>query len=119
MWRGVDIVVACRKGIRHHIYFYTIHRYLLETVKPGPETVINILGIFTRMARHSLTAAWTLVQTPRLLSTIIDNFLPHNVSLLLTGQNVENMTSVYGIPLRHALCLLKVSFVNITVCYPV
>ncbi|XP_042233648.1 RNA polymerase II-associated protein 1-like [Homarus americanus] len=83
-------------------------RYLLEIIKPGPETVINIMGIFLRMVRHSLTAAWTLIRTPRLISTIMTNFLPHNLSPLLTGETVDSMTSVYGIPLRHALRLLTI-----------
>nr|XP_045592903.1 RNA polymerase II-associated protein 1-like [Procambarus clarkii]XP_045592904.1 RNA polymerase II-associated protein 1-like [Procambarus clarkii] len=83
-------------------------RYMLETIKPGPEAVINILGILTRMIRHSLTAAWTLARTPRLISVIVDSFLPHNVSPLLTGESVDSMSCVYGIPLRHALYLLKI-----------
>ncbi|CAL4087664.1 unnamed protein product [Meganyctiphanes norvegica] len=83
-------------------------RYILETVKPSPETVIHLLGILTRFVRHSLTAAWTLANTPRLIGVIVENFLPHNISALLTGENVANMTSVYGVPLRHALHLLRV-----------
>lgn len=83
-------------------------RYLLETIKPSPQTVINILGILQRMVRHSLTAAWTLTHTPHLMSTIVENFLPHNLSPLLTGESVDSMRSVYGVPLRHALCLLRI-----------
>lgn len=83
-------------------------RYILETVKPNPDTVIYTLGIMTRVVRHSLTAAWKLVQTPRLLSVILDNFLPHNLSPLLTGENVSSMSSVYGVPLKQALRLLRV-----------
>ncbi|KAK8731111.1 hypothetical protein OTU49_007805 [Cherax quadricarinatus] len=83
-------------------------RYILESLQPSPETVINILGILTRMVRHSLTAAWTLAQTPHLISVILDHFLPHNLSPLLTGQSVASMSSVYGVPLREALHLLKI-----------
>ncbi|XP_066939615.1 RNA polymerase II-associated protein 1 isoform X1 [Macrobrachium rosenbergii] len=83
-------------------------RYLLGVTKPGPETVIQIIGILTRIARHSLTAAWKLFQTPHLISTILENFLPHNLSPLLTGENVASMTSVYGVPLKHALHFLRV-----------
>ncbi|XP_045125423.1 RNA polymerase II-associated protein 1-like isoform X2 [Portunus trituberculatus] len=83
-------------------------RYLLEKVRPEAQTVIDILAILTRVARHSLTAAWSLASTPRLLSVILDSFLPHNVSSLLTGASVASMSSVYGVPLRHALHLLRV-----------
>lgn len=83
-------------------------RYLLETIKPSPETVLHLLGILTRFVRHSLTSAWTLANTPRLIEVIIKNFLPCNVSSLLGGENVANMTNVYGVPLRHALHLLRV-----------
>ncbi|XP_068246885.1 RNA polymerase II-associated protein 1 [Palaemon carinicauda] len=83
-------------------------RYLLGITKPGPETVIHIIGILTRIARHSLTAAWKLYHTPHLISTILENFLPHNLSPLLTGENVASMTSVYGVPLKHALHFLRV-----------
>lgn len=83
-------------------------RYLLETIKPSPETVLHLLGILTRCVRHSLTSAWTLANTPRLIEVIIENFLPCNVSSLLAGENVANMTNVYGVPLRHALHLLRV-----------
>lgn len=62
----------------------------------------------TRIVRHSLTAAWKVVQTPRLLSVILENFLPHNLSPLLTGENVSSMSSVYGVPLKQALHLLRV-----------
>ncbi|XP_050696008.1 RNA polymerase II-associated protein 1-like [Eriocheir sinensis] len=83
-------------------------RYLLEKSHPGAETVIHALGLLTRLARHSLSAAWSLASTPRLLTVILDSFLPHNVSPLLSGQTVASMTSVYGVPLRHALHLLRV-----------
>ncbi|XP_063846587.1 RNA polymerase II-associated protein 1-like isoform X1 [Scylla paramamosain] len=83
-------------------------RYLLEKVQPEAQTVIDILGVLTRMARHSLTAAWSLASTPKLLSIILDSFLPHNVSSLLTGTSVASMSSVYGVPLRHALQMLRV-----------
>lgn len=88
----------------------------MEKTHPGAETVIHALGLLTRLARHSLSAAWSLASTPRLLTVILDSFLPHNVSPLLSGQTVASMTSVYGVPLRHALQLLRVG-VFVCLCF--
>ncbi|KAG0710172.1 RNA polymerase II-associated protein 1 [Chionoecetes opilio] len=82
--------------------------YLLEKIRPDAETVTHTIGILTRVARHSLSAAWNVASTPRLLAVIIESFLPHNVSQLLTGKSVASMSCVYGVPLRHALHLLRV-----------
>ncbi|MCL4127123.1 UNVERIFIED_CONTAM: hypothetical protein GTU68_063653, partial [Idotea baltica] len=83
-------------------------RYLLESVQLSPPDVVHILGILKRIARHSLTAAWSLVNTPRLIATITKHFLPHNTSPLLCGGNIDKLTSVYGVPLSQALSLMKV-----------
>ncbi|RXG72509.1 RNA polymerase II-associated protein 1 [Armadillidium vulgare] len=83
-------------------------RYLLESVPLTSLDVLHILGILKRIARHSLTAAMTLVRTPRLIETIVKQFLPHDTTPLLTGKNVSQLTSVYGVPLSQALSFLKV-----------
>lgn len=32
-------------------------RYILEVVRPSPQTVLDILGVLIRIARHSTSAA--------------------------------------------------------------
>ncbi|XP_076033905.1 RNA polymerase II-associated protein 1 isoform X2 [Oratosquilla oratoria] len=83
-------------------------RYMMESIELSAETVVHVLGILTRVTRHSLTAAWKVAQTPGLLQVVVKHFLPHDLSPLLQGQNVNKMECVYGVPLRAALKLIKV-----------
>ncbi|XP_006265441.1 RNA polymerase II-associated protein 1 isoform X2 [Alligator mississippiensis] len=51
-------------------------RYILEVVRPVPSVVLDILDILTRVARHSSEACIQLLDCPRLIETIVREFLP-------------------------------------------
>lgn len=85
-----------------------LFRYLLESIPLSPPDVIHIFGILKRIARHSLNSTWILANTPRLLSVIVNNFLPHNTTMLLSGENVDQLTTAHGVPLSHAMRFMKV-----------
>jgi len=52
----------------------------LEVLQPGPKAVIMVLEILTRIARHSHDSALAVTCCPRLLSIIINNFVPRDWS---------------------------------------
>ena len=55
--------------------FLSSVRYILEVVRPDPESVLNIFDILTRLCRHSTHVAAVVMKTPRLLSTLVQEFL--------------------------------------------
>lgn len=102
-------------------------RYVLEVVRPSPRVVQDILQVLTRIARHSSsssTQVTTLTQInsfsstgvfvlsspgcfqvldcPRLMETVMSEFLPTSWTSSLSPQ------SVYGRPLTCAMKLLRV-----------
>ncbi|KAK4313416.1 hypothetical protein Pmani_015227 [Petrolisthes manimaculis] len=87
---------------------HTRLRYLLEKLYPKPAAVVNILSLLTRICRHSLAASWAVASCPGLITVIIKHFLPQHLGPLLSGQTVSTMNTVYGVPLRHALKLIRV-----------
>ncbi|KAF2350487.1 RNA polymerase II-associated protein 1 C-terminal [Trinorchestia longiramus] len=83
-------------------------RYTLESLSPPPETVLHLLAVLTRIAAHSLTAAWEIVTCRGLLSCVVTRHLPHDTTALMAGPNTASVTALTGVPLRHVLVLLKV-----------
>ncbi|KAM9294410.1 RNA polymerase II-associated protein 1 [Gastrophryne carolinensis] len=82
-------------------------RYILEVVRPPPNVVLNILEILTRVARHSITACSQLMDCPRLIETIVGEFLPMQWNIPMeTGD--QALTSVHGVPCSAAMKFLRV-----------
>lgn len=55
---------------------FLIFRYILSEMQPPPVGVTASLEILTRLARQSRTTALNIACTPRLLDTIVRNFIP-------------------------------------------
>lgn len=51
-------------------------RYILEVVRPSPRVVQDVLLILTRVARHSSSSATQVLDCPRLMETVMTEFLP-------------------------------------------
>ncbi|CAN9502106.1 unnamed protein product [Ophioblennius macclurei] len=79
-------------------------RYILEVVRPSPRVVQDVLEILTRVARHSSSSATQVLDCPRLMETIMSEFLP---SSWTTSSSLPPQ-SVYGFPLPGAMKLLRV-----------
>ncbi|XP_053366569.1 RNA polymerase II-associated protein 1 [Clarias gariepinus] len=79
-------------------------RYILEMVRPSPETVLDILEVLIRIARHSTSAATQILDCPRLMETVIFDFLPCSWTPLTSSTS----HSLYGLPVSRALKLLRV-----------
>uniref|UniRef100_A0A8C5N5T0 RNA polymerase II associated protein 1 n=1 Tax=Gouania willdenowi TaxID=441366 RepID=A0A8C5N5T0_GOUWI len=79
-------------------------RYILEVVRPSPPVVEDILEILTRIARHSSSSATQLLDCPRLMGTVMTEFVPTS----WTASSVFPPQSVYGLPLHSAVKLLRV-----------
>ncbi|ELU07650.1 hypothetical protein CAPTEDRAFT_227185 [Capitella teleta] len=80
-------------------------RYILEINRPPAAVVGNILDILIRIARHSSEAAYKIIQCPRLVDTIMEQFLV--ISWLPTDTTVP-FTNAYGSPLPRAMKLMRV-----------
>nr|XP_045012480.1 RNA polymerase II-associated protein 1 [Jaculus jaculus] len=79
-------------------------RYVLEVTCPGPSVVLDILAVLIRLARHSLESAMRVLECPRLIETIVREFLPTSWSLM----GVEPTPSMYRVPCAAAMKLLRV-----------
>ncbi|KAK5857440.1 hypothetical protein PBY51_010688 [Eleginops maclovinus] len=79
-------------------------RYILEVVRPSPPVVQNVLQILTRIARHSSSSATKLLDCPRLMETVLSEFLPSS----WTPPSSPLPQSVYGLPLASTMKLLRV-----------
>ncbi|XP_077395046.1 RNA polymerase II-associated protein 1 isoform X2 [Festucalex cinctus] len=79
-------------------------RYILEVVRPSPRVVQDILAILTRIARHSSSSATQVLDCPRLMETVMSEFLPTS----WTMSSFSFPQSVYGLPLASAMKLLRV-----------
>ena len=75
--------------------------YLLSVTRPSNPTVLNILKILSRMCRHSIQTVSTIMNHSKLISVVIDNFLP-------SGTTVHNSTSIYHTPVHSALKLIRI-----------
>ncbi|XP_040854016.1 RNA polymerase II-associated protein 1-like [Ochotona curzoniae] len=79
-------------------------RYILEVSCPGPMVVLDILAVLVRLARHSLEAATRVLECPRLIETIVREFLPISWSPVGMGPT----PSLHGVPCAMAMKLLRV-----------
>ncbi|XP_017332587.1 RNA polymerase II-associated protein 1 [Ictalurus punctatus] len=79
-------------------------RYILEVVRPSPQTVLDILGVLIRIARHSTSAATQILDCPRLIETVMSDFLPCSWTPLTSPTPL----SLYGLPVSTAVKLLRV-----------
>ncbi|KAL3049240.1 hypothetical protein OYC64_008664 [Pagothenia borchgrevinki] len=79
-------------------------RYILEVVRPSPPVVQNVLQILTRIARHSSSSSTQVLNCPRLMETVLSEFLPSS----WTTPSSPLPQSVYGLPLASAMKLLRV-----------
>nr|XP_042131917.1 RNA polymerase II-associated protein 1 isoform X1 [Peromyscus maniculatus bairdii]XP_042131918.1 RNA polymerase II-associated protein 1 isoform X1 [Peromyscus maniculatus bairdii] len=79
-------------------------RYVLEVTCPGPSVVLDILAVLTRVARHSLESAMRVLECPRLIDTIVQEFLPTSWSPMGLGPT----SSLYKVPCAAAMKLLRV-----------
>ncbi|XP_041827355.1 RNA polymerase II-associated protein 1 [Melanotaenia boesemani] len=79
-------------------------RYILEVVRPSPRVVQDILQILTRVARHSSSSATQVLDCPRLMETVMSEFLPTSWVAL----DLLKPQSIYGHPLASAMKLLRV-----------
>ncbi|KAM4724234.1 RNA polymerase II-associated protein 1 [Anableps anableps] len=79
-------------------------RYILEVVRPSPRVVQDVLHILTRVARHSSSSATQVLDCPRLMETVMSEFLPTSWK----SPSSLSPLSVYGHPLANAMKLLRV-----------
>ncbi|XP_023568392.1 RNA polymerase II-associated protein 1 [Octodon degus] len=79
-------------------------RYVLEVTCPAPTVVLDILAVLTRLARHSLELATRVLECPRLIETIVQEFLPTTWSPVAVGPT----PSLYKVPCAAAMKLLRV-----------
>ncbi|KAM7157842.1 RNA polymerase II-associated protein 1 isoform 2-T3 [Molossus nigricans] len=79
-------------------------RYVLEVTYPGPSVVLDILAVLIRLARHSLESATRVLECPRLIETIVREFLPTSWSPVGLGPT----PSLHKVPCAAAMKLLRV-----------
>ncbi|XP_005638334.2 RNA polymerase II-associated protein 1 [Canis lupus familiaris] len=79
-------------------------RYVLEVTCPAPSVVLDILAVLIRLARHSLESATRVLECPRLIETVVREFLPTNWSPVGVGP----APSLYKVPCATAMKLLRV-----------
>uniref|UniRef100_A0A250Y7H5 RNA polymerase II-associated protein 1 n=1 Tax=Castor canadensis TaxID=51338 RepID=A0A250Y7H5_CASCN len=79
-------------------------RYVLEVTCPGPSVVLDILAVLIRVARHSLESATRVLECPRLIETIVREFLPTSWSPVGMGPT----SSLHKVPCAGAMKLLRV-----------
>ncbi|KAB0402333.1 hypothetical protein E2I00_006991, partial [Balaenoptera physalus] len=79
-------------------------RYLLEVTCPGPSVVLDILAVLIRLSRHSLESATRVLECPRLIETVIQEFLPTSWSPM----GVRPTLSLHRVPCAPAMKLLRV-----------
>ncbi|KAF4017327.1 hypothetical protein G4228_008666 [Cervus hanglu yarkandensis] len=79
-------------------------RYVLEVTCPGPSVVLDILTVLIRLARHSLESATRVLECPRLVETVVREFLPTSWSPMGSGPT----SSLHRVPCAPAMKLLRV-----------
>ncbi|NWR75029.1 RPAP1 protein, partial [Centropus unirufus] len=82
-------------------------RYILEVVRPVPTVVLDILHILTHIARHSSEACSQLLDCPRLIETIVREFLPTQWDPQVAEPGCL-LTSLHGIPCSTAMKFIRV-----------
>ncbi|XP_030174299.1 RNA polymerase II-associated protein 1 isoform X2 [Lynx canadensis] len=79
-------------------------RYVLEVTCPAPSVVLDILAVLIRLARHSLESATRVLECPRLIETVVREFLPTSWSPMGVGP----VLSLHKVPCATAMKLLRV-----------
>ncbi|MEQ2170119.1 hypothetical protein GOODEAATRI_032005 [Goodea atripinnis] len=79
-------------------------RYVLEVVRPSPRVVEDVLHILTRVARHSSSSATQVLDCPRLMETVLSEFLPTSWK----SPSSLSLLSAYGHPVANAMKLVRV-----------
>ncbi|XP_068017518.1 RNA polymerase II-associated protein 1 [Melanerpes formicivorus] len=82
-------------------------RYILEVVQPVPTVVLDILHILTHIARHSSEACSQLLDCPRLIETIVREFLPTQWDTQVAEPGCL-LTSLHGVPCATAMKFIRV-----------
>ncbi|KAJ8353581.1 hypothetical protein SKAU_G00211480 [Synaphobranchus kaupii] len=79
-------------------------RYILEVVHPLPHVVLDVLEVLIRIARHSSSSATQVLDCPRLMQTVMLEFLPCS----WTPPTSPTSESLHGLPVAMAMKLLRV-----------
>ncbi|NXE08425.1 RPAP1 protein, partial [Lophotis ruficrista] len=82
-------------------------RYILEVVRPVPTVVLDILHILTHIARHSSEACGQLLDCPRLIETIVREFLPTQWDPKVAEPGCL-LTSLHGVACATAMKFIRV-----------
>ncbi|NXD80782.1 RPAP1 protein, partial [Halcyon senegalensis] len=82
-------------------------RYILEVVRPVPAVVLDILHILTHIARHSTEACSQLLDCPRLIETIVREFLPTQWDPRVAEPGCL-LTSLHGVACATAMKFIRV-----------
>ncbi|XP_010578373.1 PREDICTED: RNA polymerase II-associated protein 1 isoform X4 [Haliaeetus leucocephalus] len=82
-------------------------RYILEVVRPVPTVVLDILHILTHIARHSSEACNQLLDCPRLIETIVREFLPTQWHPQVAEPGCL-LTSLHGVACATAMKFIRV-----------
>ncbi|XP_065492751.1 RNA polymerase II-associated protein 1 isoform X2 [Caloenas nicobarica] len=90
-----------RTRIQHRL------RYILEVVRPVPTVVLDILHILTHIARHSSEACSQLLDCPRLIETIVREFLPTHWDPQVAEPGCL-LTSLHGVACATAMKFIRV-----------
>ncbi|MGH0184471.1 UNVERIFIED_CONTAM: hypothetical protein FKN15_015059 [Acipenser sinensis] len=85
-------------------------RYILEVVRPGPRVVQDVLEVLTRIARHSSASASQVLDAPRLMQTILSEFLPCSWTQRPPAPPGGPLTveTAHGLPVAAAMKLVRV-----------
>ncbi|KAI0237577.1 RNA polymerase II-associated protein 1 [Lamellibrachia satsuma] len=79
-------------------------RYIVEVWQPPTPVILHIINILIRIARHSKQAAYELMQCPRLMTTLFNQFLP----ITWTACGDYSSCSGSGRPISSVLKLIRV-----------
>ncbi|XP_073494912.1 RNA polymerase II-associated protein 1 [Phyllobates terribilis] len=82
-------------------------RYILEVVRPPASVVLQILDILTRVARHSAAACSQLLDCPRLMETVVREFLPMQWTMAMETDDPAP-SILHGVPCATAMKFLRV-----------
>ncbi|XP_068873486.1 RNA polymerase II-associated protein 1 isoform X2 [Aphelocoma coerulescens] len=82
-------------------------RYILEVVRPVPAVVLDILHILIHIARHSSEACSQLLDCPRLIETIVREFLPTQWDPKVAEPGFL-LTSLHGVACASAMKFIRV-----------
>ncbi|XP_013929841.1 PREDICTED: RNA polymerase II-associated protein 1 [Thamnophis sirtalis] len=104
-----DAEVARYDAVKGLLKTKILHRlrYILEVMRPVPLVVLEILDILIRIARHSTEACVQVLDCPRLVETIITEFLPTQWTPR-PAKPGKLLVSLHGVPCPTAMKLIRV-----------